>query len=85
VSNVNDVVERELTSVGRDFYLMVVPRLVASKKSGFDASSIYSLMVQSTGRVPVLVNIVLVVPSPAFVLESQVECLLQRFQRFLWL
>jgi hypothetical protein len=30
VSNVNDVVERELTSVGRDFYQMVVPRLVGA-------------------------------------------------------
>jgi hypothetical protein len=29
VPNVNDAVERELTSVGRDFYQMVVPRWVA--------------------------------------------------------
>jgi hypothetical protein len=30
VPNINDVVERELTSVGREIYQMVVPRLVAS-------------------------------------------------------
>jgi hypothetical protein len=41
VFNVNDVMERELTSVGRDFYQMVVPRLVASETSGFDFSSIF--------------------------------------------
>jgi hypothetical protein len=37
VPNVNVVVERELTSVGRDFYQIVVPRLVASETWGFDA------------------------------------------------
>jgi hypothetical protein len=41
VPNVNDVVKRELTSVGRDFYQMVVPRLVAFKTSEFDSSSIF--------------------------------------------
>jgi hypothetical protein len=41
VPNVNNVVERELTPVRRDFYQMVVLRLVASETSGFDASSIY--------------------------------------------
>jgi hypothetical protein len=41
VLNVNEVVERELTFVGRDFYQMVVPRLVASETSGFDYSSIF--------------------------------------------
>jgi hypothetical protein len=35
VPNVNDVVERELTSVGTDFNQTVVPRLVASETSGF--------------------------------------------------
>jgi hypothetical protein len=39
--NVNDVVEQELTSVGRDFYQMVVPRLFESVRSGFDSSSIF--------------------------------------------
>jgi hypothetical protein len=41
IPNVNDVVERELTSVGRDFYQMVVPQLVALETSGFDSSSIF--------------------------------------------
>jgi hypothetical protein len=41
VPNVNDVVVRELTSVGRDFYQMAVPRLVASETSEFDSSSIF--------------------------------------------
>jgi hypothetical protein len=41
VPNVNNVLERELTSVGRDFYQMVVPWLVASETSGFDSSSIF--------------------------------------------
>jgi hypothetical protein len=35
------LVERELTPVGRNFYKMVVPRLVASGTSGFDSSSIF--------------------------------------------
>jgi hypothetical protein len=35
VPNVNEVLEQELTSVGRDLYQIVVPRLVASKTSGF--------------------------------------------------
>jgi hypothetical protein len=40
VPNVNDVVERELTSFGRDFY--EVPRLVGAwETSGFDSSSIF--------------------------------------------
>jgi hypothetical protein len=40
VPNVNDVVDYwELTFVGRDFYQMMVPRLVASVTSGFDSSS----------------------------------------------
>jgi hypothetical protein len=33
VPNVNDVVERELNSVGRDFYQMVVPRLVGASET----------------------------------------------------
>jgi hypothetical protein len=37
VPNVNDVVEQELISVEKDFYQMVVPRLVASVTSGFDS------------------------------------------------
>jgi hypothetical protein len=41
VPNVNDVVEEELTSVGRDFYKMVMPRLMASVTSGFDFSSLF--------------------------------------------
>jgi hypothetical protein len=41
VLNVNDVMERELTSVGRDFYHIVMPRLVASETSRFDSSSIF--------------------------------------------
>jgi hypothetical protein len=38
VSNVNDMVDQKLTSVGRDSYQMVVPRLVASATSEFDSS-----------------------------------------------
>jgi hypothetical protein len=41
VPNVNEVVERELTFVGEDFYQMLLPRLVASETSGFDSSSIF--------------------------------------------
>jgi hypothetical protein len=41
VPNVNDVVESELTFVGRVFYQMVVPRLIASATSGFDSSSLF--------------------------------------------
>jgi hypothetical protein len=41
VPNVNDVEEEELTSVGRDFQQMVMPRLMASVTSGFDFSSIF--------------------------------------------
>jgi hypothetical protein len=44
---------------------MVVPRLVASATSGFDSS----LMAQRARRVPVLVYIILVISSAAFVLE----------------
>jgi hypothetical protein len=57
VHNVNDVVEQVLTSVGRDFYQMVVSRLVALATSGFDSSSIF--LVQKAGWVPVLVYIIL--------------------------
>jgi hypothetical protein len=39
--NVNDVVEQELISVEKDFYKMVVPRLVASATLRFDSSSIF--------------------------------------------
>jgi hypothetical protein len=73
VHNVNDVVEQVLTSVGRDFYQMVVSRLVALATSGFDSSSIF--LVQKAGWVPVLVYIILVVTSPAVVLGNLVECL----------
>jgi hypothetical protein len=41
VTSVNDVVEQELTYVGREFYQMLVPRLVASVTSGFKSSSIF--------------------------------------------
>jgi hypothetical protein len=41
VPNVNNVVEQKLTSVLRDFYQMVVPRLVSSGTSGFDVSLIF--------------------------------------------
>jgi hypothetical protein len=41
VPNVNDMVEQQLTSVEKDFYQMVVPRLVASATSGLDSSSIF--------------------------------------------
>jgi hypothetical protein len=41
VPNVNDVVEQELTSVGRDFYQMVVLQLMASATPGLDSSSIF--------------------------------------------
>jgi hypothetical protein len=41
VPSVNDVMEQELSSVGRDFYQMVWPRLVASVKLEFDSSSIF--------------------------------------------
>jgi hypothetical protein len=43
---------------------MVVSRLVALETSGFDASSIFSLMVQKEGWVLVLVYIILELPSP---------------------
>jgi hypothetical protein len=72
------VVERELTSVGRDFYQMVEPQLVALKTSGCDSSSIFYTDGSSTGWVPVLVYIIRVILSPAFVLGSQAECLLRR-------
>jgi hypothetical protein len=45
----------------------------------------FSLMVQRAGQVSVLVYIILVVPSPTFVLGNQVECLLRTCRRFLWL
>jgi hypothetical protein len=61
--NVNDLVERELTSVGRNFYQMAVPRLVASETSEFDASSIFFTDGSKGGRVPILVYIILVVSS----------------------
>jgi hypothetical protein len=41
VFNVNEVVEQELTSAGRDLYQIVVPQLEASATSGFDSSSIF--------------------------------------------
>jgi hypothetical protein len=41
VTNVNDVVEKELNYVEKDCHQMVVPRLVASATSGFDSSSIF--------------------------------------------
>jgi hypothetical protein len=39
--NVNNVVEQELISVEKDFYQIVVPRLVASATSRLDSSSIF--------------------------------------------
>jgi hypothetical protein len=41
VFNVNEVVEQELTSAGRDLYQIVVPQLEASATFGFDSSSIF--------------------------------------------
>jgi hypothetical protein len=41
LTNVYDVVERELHSVEKSFYQMVVPRLVASATSVFDSLSIF--------------------------------------------
>jgi hypothetical protein len=41
VPNVNNVMDQELTSVGRDLYQMVVPWLVASATLGFDSSLIF--------------------------------------------
>jgi hypothetical protein len=40
VPNINDVVEQELTPVEKDFYQMMVPRLVASATS-IDSSSMF--------------------------------------------
>jgi hypothetical protein len=79
VPNVNYVVERELTSDGRDFYQMVVLWFMASKTSKFEALSIFfrdgsksregtSFGVYHSG-------------GP----ESEVECLLRRCRRFFWL
>jgi hypothetical protein len=80
VPNVNDVVERKLTSVERDFYQMVVPRLVASKISRLGSSLIFFTHGSKARRV---VYIILVVLSPAFVLGSQKECLLWRYNIYL--
>jgi hypothetical protein len=41
VPNVNDVVEQEQSSVGRDSCQMAVSRLVSSATSIFDSSSIF--------------------------------------------
>jgi hypothetical protein len=57
----------------RTFTKVVVSRLVASETSEFDASSIFLTDCSKGGWVPVLVYIILEVPSPAFVLGSQVE------------
>jgi hypothetical protein len=46
---VNDVVEQTLNSFGNDFYQMVLPRLMASAKSGFDSSSIFFTDVLKSG------------------------------------
>jgi hypothetical protein len=75
VPNINDVVERELTSVGREIYQMVVPRLVASI---FFTDS-------SSGGAGTGFGVYHSVISPVFVLGYQVECLLRRCRRFLWL
>jgi hypothetical protein len=79
VPNFNNVVEQELISVGRDSYQMAVPRLVASVTLGFDSSSIFFTDGSKGGWVQVLVYIILVIPIPVFILENQVECILQRF------
>jgi hypothetical protein len=71
VPNVNNVVEEELNSVGRDFHEMVMPQLMASVTSGFDFSSIF--FTDGLKRVPVSVYIILVFLSPAFVVGNQVE------------
>jgi hypothetical protein len=40
VPEVNDEVERELSSISKDFYQTVVPRLVASVSSRFESSAV---------------------------------------------
>jgi hypothetical protein len=61
------------------FTYMVVPRFVASETLGFDSSSIFFTNGSKGGaRLPVLVYIILVVPTPAFALGSQVDCLHRR-------
>jgi hypothetical protein len=60
----------QLTSVEKDFYQMVMPRLVASATSGFDSSSIFFTDGSKGGRVLVLVLSILVVPSPSFVFRE---------------
>jgi hypothetical protein len=72
----------ELTSVEKNFYQMVVRPLVASTTS----PSIYFTDGSKGGAGTGFgVYTILVVPSPAFVFGNQVECLLRRCQRFLWL
>jgi hypothetical protein len=75
----------KLTS-GKDFYQMAVPRLVASETSRLDASSIF-FTDASKGRAGTGFGVYHSggPESSFFFLESQVECLLQRCRRFLWL
>jgi hypothetical protein len=41
VSEINDEVERELSSIKKDCYQAVVPRLVASVSSRFESSAVF--------------------------------------------
>jgi hypothetical protein len=77
VLNVNEVVEQELVSVGRDFYQIVVPRLMALGTSDLTLHRYFSLMVQRAGWLPVSVYIILVVPSSAFVALIQIRAVLE--------
>jgi hypothetical protein len=63
--------EQELTSVEKDFYQMILLRLVASVMSGFDSSSIFFTDDSKDGRVLVLVYTILVVPRQVLVGEEQ--------------
>jgi hypothetical protein len=79
------VVERELTSVGRDFYQMVVPRLVASETSEFDASSIFFTNSSKGGTGTGFVVYHSGGPKFSFCLKAPSGVFTWRFRRFLWL
>jgi hypothetical protein len=76
VPNVNDVLERELTSVGRDLEPMAVPWLVASETSRFDALSIFFTDGSKSGAGTGFGVYHSGGLEYVFVLASQVECLL---------
>jgi hypothetical protein len=65
VPNVNDVVERELTSVGRDFYQMMVAWEIG-RRWDLQLHRYFSVMVQRAGWVLVLVYIIKMVLSAYF-------------------